>query len=86
MKASFTMLDILGVNQHHDAITGTGNQAVANDYAFNIFKSMSTNNAVYQQLIEDAAFKIAGINTTTPWEWCFKENSTYLDCPIANPD
>jgi hypothetical protein len=23
------------------------------------------------------------IKTTGPWQWCVKENSTYLDCPVA---
>lgn len=27
------------------------------------------------------------LSTTGPWEWCFRENATYLDCPVAeHPD
>jgi hypothetical protein len=43
------------VNQHHDAVTGTGKQAVANDYAFRIFKSMQINNQPYSEIISEAA-------------------------------
>ena len=34
-------------------------------------------------MIEDAARKAANIESEGKWEWCLKENSTYLDCPIA---
>jgi len=34
------MLDVIGVTQHHDAVTGTAKQHVANDYAFRISKAM----------------------------------------------
>lgn len=86
LSASHKMFDAMGVNQHHDAVTGTGKQAVANEYAQRIFKSMESNNLVYQSLIEEAASNIAGINSNATWEWCFRENGTFLDCPIANYD
>ncbi len=47
---------------------------------------MEKNNGVYQTLIEEAASNIAGINSNSTWEWCFRENGTYLDCPIAEHD
>lgn len=43
------MLDVIGINEHHDAVTGTGKQAVANDYAHRVFVGMEKNNKVYQK-------------------------------------
>jgi Alpha mannosidase middle domain len=51
LEASFKMFDVMGVNQHHDAVTGTGKQAVANDYAWRIFKGMESSNIEYAALI-----------------------------------
>jgi len=53
------MLDALGVNQHHDAATGTGRQHVADDYAWMLFKAMQSNNILYTKLIEEEALAFA---------------------------
>lgn len=34
------MLDAMGINQHHDAVTGTARQYVANDYLLRLYKGM----------------------------------------------
>jgi hypothetical protein len=65
------MLDALGINQHHDAITGTGRQAVADDYSSRLFKSMEQNLETYTSLIGDRLMQ------------CTVTNTTYLDCPVA---
>ena len=78
------MLDELGINQHHDAVSGTAKQAVANDYAERLFKAMESNNKEYGKLIQENLFIQTGMTTTSDWEPCAKTNSTYLDCPIAN--
>jgi alpha-mannosidase len=84
-NAKDQFLDIMGVNQHHDAATGTGKQAVDDNYSKILFKGLEANNQVYASVIADAALKIANLNTTgDDWLWCFKTNSTYLDCPISN--
>lgn len=45
---------------------------------------MESNNKVYSKFIGEAVQELSGIETNADWEWCFRENSTYLDCPIAN--
>ncbi len=43
LESSFSMHDAIGINQHHDAITGTADQYVANDYASILYKAMIFN-------------------------------------------
>ena len=47
------MLDALGILQHHDAITGTAKQAVANDYNKRLYVAMQRNNEQYDKLVHD---------------------------------
>jgi alpha-mannosidase II len=48
------MLDNLGVYQHHDGITGTAKQHVADDYSLRMYNSMmNTNNPVYSKALND---------------------------------
>jgi len=51
MDARYNMLDVLGINQHHDAVTGTGKQSVADDYAYRLYTGMDINSEPYQQII-----------------------------------
>ena len=64
------MFDTIGITQHHDAVTGTGKQAVANDYSLRIFKSLQVNSVQYSKLVSEAAEKIAGVKSEGAWEWC----------------
>lgn len=84
LTAKETMLDVVGVIQHHDGITGTGKQHTADDYTKRIFKGLEAVNPVYADVIADLA-NGAGIQAED-WQWCSRTNSTYLDCPISNQD
>jgi hypothetical protein len=77
LESKYEMMDALGINQHHDAITGTGRQDVADDYANRLFVAMQANTETYAEVIGE---KMALEGLTQ----CFATNSTYLDCPISN--
>jgi len=40
-------MDHMGILQHHDAVTGTAKQAVAENYNSRIFRGMEANNKVF---------------------------------------
>jgi len=75
VDAKQAMLDVVGIVMHHDAVTGTAKQAVADDYNRRIFEGLGAVNPVYAGVIEDLA-KSAGIKANE-WSWCFRSNSTY---------
>jgi len=47
------MLDAMGLNQHHDAVSGTSRQLVADDYVWRIWKAMKENSEEYTRLVSD---------------------------------
>ena len=75
----------MGILQHHDAVTGTARQAVAENYNSRIFRGMqATNNVVVKSLDDYVKQVMPSIQTSaSQWTWCVRENSTYLDCPVA---
>jgi len=82
--ANDNMMNQMGVYQHHDAVSGTAKQAVADDYALRLSKAIKQNNDdLYSELIDKEVKKITGVSSTE-WKMCEKTNSTFLDCPIKD--
>lgn len=44
---------------------------------------MAENNLLYNQAVYDRIKLITGYEADEDWQQCFRTNSTYLDCPIA---
>ena len=44
---------------------------------------MATSNAEFSKLINSSTRKATGISSTD-WNMCLKDNSTYVDCPIED--
>lgn len=69
---------------HHDAITGTAKQYVADDYSYRMQRSMDSSSKVYQRVMLERMRKITGIESEN-LESCFGSNNyTVLQCPIVN--
>lgn len=47
-------MDANGINQHHDAVTGTSRSHVAVDYAKRISKALSVSNEPYSTLVRES--------------------------------
>lgn len=47
------MMDTMGLLQHHDSITGTESQAVANDYIYRLTKAEDSSNIQYKNILMD---------------------------------
>ena len=75
-------MDVVGITQHHDAITGTAKFHVADDYAWRVAEGIETSNTAYSALIDDLA-QSAGISASS-WQWCQRQNSTFAECPVAD--
>ena len=84
MNVNFDMLDKIGIAQHHDAVTGTAKQAVADDYTWKLFTGMQSNNIEYSAQIAKQVKQTTGFESSDGWQQCTKTNTTYLDCPVAS--
>ena len=75
------MLNAIGIMQHHDAITGTAKQAVADDYERIMTEAVDQNNALYAQLVGEKASQ-AGLEESLEWNACQVSTLSPVDCGI----
>lgn len=78
------MMDVVGVTQHHDAVTGTANQHVANDYHRLIFKAIGAAQDAYFEIIDRVANSVGIESSDGQWEICKHTDGSYKDCPIED--
>lgn len=77
----FSMFDAMGILQHHDAVTGTAKQAVADRYNEIMADAMSQNNVLYAELVGERASQ-AGLADDLSWNACSFTSTTPIDCSI----
>jgi len=82
LKAKDTMLDAMSILQHHDAITGSDAQFVADDYAFTLQSAMESSNKQYKKILIESLRKNTGIQATKVDSCAGSQNNTVLECPI----
>ena len=68
LKSNYIMLDAIGINSHHDAVSGTSKQAVVNDYIQKLYEAMTQNNEVYNRAISNTLFKNTGLISNEDWQ------------------
>ena len=56
-------MNALGINQHHDAITGTADQFVADDYMSILYKAMIFNFKDYSNIIQQNVLDFSGFSS-----------------------
>lgn len=79
LASKYTMMDALGIFQHHDAITGTAKEAVAERYLEILSSAVSQNDELYAELVsEQTANALPGLD----WQACSLTSTTPVDCGI----
>jgi hypothetical protein len=83
LDAKYEMLNELGINQHHDAVTGTGKQAVADDYAYRLMNATAQNDVPYSKAISNKITKLA-VSPLIPGSSAARLTPLILTAPPVN--
>ena len=75
------MMDVVGVSQHHDGISGTAKQHVSDNYMSKIATGINATNWVFADIIDKYSTS-AGVQGGS-WTQCQRTNGTWEDCPIS---
>ena len=82
LEASELMMDAVGILQHHDAVTGTAKQAVADNYNELLFLANAINGEQYNAAVGGIIKGETGLDGV--WRQCERTNDTVEACPIQS--
>jgi len=84
LTGSKKLLDAMGIFQHHDAVSGTARQDVADDYVYRLGEALEANMGTYGKIIDDMVSKLTQRTSDNTWEMCTRSNGTWVDCPVKD--
>ena len=82
LLAKQSMLESLSIYQHHDAITGTAKQYVADDYSFRMQRSIDFSSKTYFKELSERLARATGIKAANLSMCVGSNNFTVHQCPI----
>ena len=82
MAANDKCTDTLGVLQHHDAVTGTEKQHVADDYMRMANEATTKTNSVYSMYLAEEVLRLTGTKLGNFSVCDGSNNDTVQDCPV----